>query len=124
MSHKIDFTTLTPVRKVGNQERWISLSGTMTDLLDRVYITTAGIYLIIARAFVDVTTNASYLSICKNTVILTNASENNAGQHSLVTATMEQFAVGDSVYIQGKTDGSGKYYDSRDRLEFIVIRVG
>ena len=98
----------------------------MTDLLDRVYITTAGTYLIIARAFVDITTNslATYISICKNTVILTNASENNAGQHSIVTATMEQFAVGDSVYVQGKTDGSGKYYNSRDRLEFIVIRVG
>lgn len=121
---KIDFTTLTPVRKVGNQDRWISLSGTRADLLDRVYITTAGTYLIIARALMEITSHASYLSIIKNTSILANASENLGGQHSIVTATMEQFAVGDSVYIQGKTDGSGKYYNSRDRLEFIVIRIG
>ena len=121
---KIDFSTLNPARKTGSQGQWLSLSTTRTDLLDRITISESGKYLAIARAFVDVASGAGYISICKNGVLLTNASEGAYGQHSLVSVTMEEFAAGDVVYMQGKTDGAGTYYDSRDRLEFIVLRVG
>lgn len=78
----------------------------------------------LGRCFVEVTSYASYISICKNATILANSSDQTAGQHTLTAFIMEQFNAGDVVYLQGKTDGSGKYYDSRDRLEFIVIRIG
>ncbi len=123
-ARNINFSTLNPIRSVGSADAWVNLATTRTDLLSRVTITVPGKYLIFARAFIDVSSHAAYISICKNTTILTNASENTSGQHSLVSVTMEQFAAGDVVYLQGKTDGSGKYYDSRDRLEFICVRVG
>ena len=121
---KIDFTTLPSIKLVGGGTGWQNLPTTRGDLLQRVTINEAGKYLILGRCFVEVINYASYISICKNNVILANSSEAVGGQHTLNVFAVEQFNANDTVYLQGKTDGSGRYYDSLDRLEFAVIRIG
>lgn len=120
----IDFSTFDVIRRTGAENAWLNLTTTRQDLLEKITIPTSGKYLVLARAFIEVSSHASSVSIMKNSSILTNASDDLAGQHSLTSFTLEDFAAGDTVCLQGKTDGSGKYYSSRDRLELVCLRVG